>query len=247
MNAAPKRSAARPSEARTPAPKARAQDAGSAIHEQVYGQLRQAIISGQLEPGQALSVRRLSARFNVSAMPVRVAIRQLVATGALEMTATRRVKIARMTEERLDEISSARTALEPELAIRALARVQNNPRKRKKLVADLREADWLLAKAIKQGDIAAYAQSNYDFHFTLYRAAEAHVLLGLVENLWLQFGPFMRVVIGRLGTSVFLDDGHQRAIEALDNLDAGKLADAIRADINQGSEKLSAVDFAADY
>ena len=59
-------------------------NAGSAMHEQVFSRLREALITGQLAPGRALSVRRLASEFDVSAMPAREAIRRLVAVGALQ-------------------------------------------------------------------------------------------------------------------------------------------------------------------
>ena len=201
------------------------------VHEEVYQRLRRAIIAGQLEPGRSVSVRGLAAEFGVSAMPAREAIRQLAALGALELTATRRVTVARMTQTKLREIFDARLALEPDLAVRALDNAKGKTG-RDKLAAKLASIDASLDKAINRGDSAAYAKLNSDFHFTLYEAARSPVYLGLVESLWLQVGPFMRVVIGRLGTSTLIDQ-HQEAVRALRDGDAAKLQSAIREDITE--------------
>lgn len=207
----------------------------AAVHEEVYQRLRRAIISGQLEPGRALSVRGLAAEFGVSAMPAREAIRQLAAQGALEITPTRRVAVARMTKEKLDELCDARLALEPSLAGRA---VNAPPAAREALAAKLTDIDEALDQAIGRGDSADYAKYNSEFHFTLYEAAEAPVYLGLVESLWLQTGPFMRVVIGRLGTSSLDDDKHKEIVAALRAGDAAKLEVAVREDIMQGMSNI---------
>lgn len=203
------------------------------VHEEVYQRLRRAIIAGQLEPGRSVSVRGLAAEFGVSAMPAREAIRQLAALGALELTETRRVRVARISEEKLREIADARLALEPALAVRALDAADRKPGGWEKLAAKLASIDEALDKAITRGDSAAYARHNSDFHFTLYLAAQSPVYLGLVESLWLQVGPFMRIVIGRLGTSSMVDQ-HQEAIRAVRAGDRQKLEAAIRDDIKEG-------------
>ncbi len=221
------------------APKTDAGGRSAAVHETVYERLRWAIMSGQLEPGRALSVRSLAAEFGVSAMPAREAIRQLAALGALEFTPTRRVAVAQMTPEKLSELSDARLALEPALAARALTALDGDANAREKLAAKLLDIDETLDKSIKQGDSAAYARLNSEFHFTLYEAADAPVYLGLVESLWLQTGPFMRVVIGRLGTAALEDDQHKEVVEALRAGDAKKLETAIRDDIKQGMTNIA--------
>ena len=130
-------------------------NAGSAMHEQVFSRLREALITGQLAPGRALSVRRLASEFDVSAMPAREAIRRLVAVGALEYTDTRRVMIARMSEEKLEEIKQARLALEPILASFALCAVEGQPKEKKKLIKQLESLDNELDLAIRRGDVTS--------------------------------------------------------------------------------------------
>lgn len=203
------------------------------VHEEVYARLRRAIIDGQLEPGRSLSVRTLGAQFSVSAMPAREAIRRLVALGALELTPTRRITVARMTPSKIDELTDARIPLETRLALRALERTHAKPKMRAALVAKLSKIDARLDAAIARGDIDAYTKTNSEFHFALYEAADAPVLLGVVEGLWLQVGPFMRVVVTQLGTAELVDQ-HKEAIDALEAGDAKKLEKAIRLDILEG-------------
>lgn len=76
-------------------------------------------------------------------------------------------------------------------------------------------------------------RANHAFHFTIYRLSGADTLLALVESVWLQFGPFMRTVYGRYGTSN-LDDQHRRAIAAIAANNEKELRDAIDEDIRQG-------------
>jgi len=225
--------------AKSPAAKTRpARRRAPVVHEEVYERLRRAIIDGQLEPGRSLSVRTLGAQFSVSAMPAREAIRRLVALGALEVTPTRRITVSRMSSSKIEELTEARIPLETRLAVRALAATAKKPKSRATLIEKLTKIDTRLDAAIAAGDVAGYSKANSEFHFTLYKAAAAPVLLGVVEGLWLQIGPFMRVVVTQLGTSD-LADQHKEAIDAFAAGDAEKLEIAIRRDILEGMNKIS--------
>lgn len=208
-------------------------DAGSRkiTHETVYDSLYASIISGHFEPGKTLTIRGLAEELGVSPMPIREAIRRLVALGALEMRSTRRVAVAKMTEERYREIVITRTLLEPEIAALALSNCDEN------LIAKLEEIDDEIGEAMKKGDGDAYSLKNREFHFTLYKAANSPIMLRLIESIWLQFGPFMRIVVGRLGTSLIVDQ-HISAVTALKNKDEAALREAIRLDIYDGMDRI---------
>lgn len=200
-------------------------------YEETYKALYHAIITGHFEPGKALTIRGMAQQLGCSPMPVREAVRRLVALGALEIQSTRRISVARMTEGRFHEILSARTLLEPEIAARALPHVD------KALINDIERIDNQLDEAINDGNADKYSLKNWEFHFTLYRASECPIILRLIESIWLQFGPFMRLVSGRLGTT-YLVDQHVKAIEALKNNDEAALREAIRLDIKDGMERI---------
>lgn len=200
-------------------------------HEEAYLSLYHAIITGNLEPGKALTIRGLAEQLGCSPMPVREAVRRLVALGALEMRSTRRISVAPMTEHRFEEIWAARSMLEPEIAARAL------PFANKALIEKLQIIDDELSKTIERGDPDRYSLKNWEFHFALYKASQCPIMLRLIESVWLQFGPFQRMVTGRLGTS-YLVDQHQAAIEALKIGDEAGLREAIRLDIQDGMERI---------
>ena len=59
------------------------------------------------------------------------------------------------------------------------------------------------------------------------------VLVPLIESLWLQFGPFMRLVYEQFDMNGVVDQ-HERAIRAIEVGDAARLRAAIEADIGDG-------------
>jgi DNA-binding GntR family transcriptional regulator len=196
-------------------------------HERTYDRLSEMILFGQLAPGQAVTIQGLVQDLDVGMTPVREAIRRLTAEGALVPQGNRRVSLPRLTERALDEIAFARLALEPEIARRAVAGLSADR------IAALEAADRALDAAIVAGDVAGYLRGNHAFHFTLYEAAGAEVLLALVRTLWLRFGPSLRVVCARYGAGD-LPDRHRESLAAMRAGDADALAAAIRADIDQG-------------
>lgn len=201
-------------------------------YEVVYKKLFTAILTGQLEPGKAITIRGLAKELGVSPMPIREAIRRLIALGALEMTSTRRVIVARMTEERFHEILAIRTLLEPEISVRALTFIEK-PTLKKLIFIDAE-----IEHALKIGDADAYCIKNCEFHFTIYKAANSPIMLRLIESVWLQFGPFMRVIIGRLGTS-YLVDQHAVAMTAIKERNESVLREAILSDIHDGMDRIA--------
>ena len=175
---------------------------------QVYQELRRRLLTGRITPGTTLSSRSLAQELAVSPMPVREAVGRLVAERALEVHSKRYISVPAMTRQRFQDLLRCRLLLEPEAARLALPDID---RARARLLAEI---DDRIGDALVSGDAQAYMQGNFDFHFTLYSARAQDTLLQLIETLWLQFGPFMRVVYGRVVTSSLIDR-HEQALAAI--------------------------------
>ncbi len=193
----------------------------------IYAELRRRLVTGKLAPGHELSTRGLAQELGVSQTPVRDALSRLAAAGAVELRSKRRIQVPAMSQERFDDLLRCRLLLEPEAAVLALPHIDATR------LARLREIDTALDRAIQNGDAEAYMEGNHAFHFTLYRAQERRTMTNLIEMLWLQFGPFMRTVYGRLGTAHLVDQ-HHVALDAIVANDVAALKSAIAADIEDG-------------
>jgi DNA-binding GntR family transcriptional regulator len=197
------------------------------LRTSVYQELRTRFVTGRVMPGTALSTRGLALELGVSQMPVREALSRLAAEGAVEIRSKRRIVVPPMTTDRFKDLLRCRELLEPEAAVAALPYM--DPAR----VKQLRAVDDALGIALKTGDVTGYMQQNFTFHFTLYRAQPRRTMTQLIETLWLQFGPYMRVVYGRVGTSSLVDQ-HQLALRAIRDRDGARLRRAILADIRDG-------------
>jgi DNA-binding GntR family transcriptional regulator len=201
----------------------------SAVRERVTDSLREALIIGRIQPGRPMTLRGLAESLGVSPMPVREAIRGLAAEKALDVSESGRIAVPRMTEQRFAEILEARALLEPKAASLAAKSITRDT------VRALKRIDDAIDVSISGGDVEAYMRLNHEFHFTIYRQSHSDVFLPLIESVWLRFGPFMRMIYGRVGTAGLVDH-HKQAIEAATTGDAVSLAEAIRLDICEGME-----------
>uniref|UniRef100_UPI003BAC81F5 GntR family transcriptional regulator n=1 Tax=Stappia sp. TaxID=1870903 RepID=UPI003BAC81F5 len=201
--------------------------------------LRDALLTGRFVPGRPVTLRGLAGELGVSPMPVREALRTVAAGNALEIRENGRIQVPRMTAERFGEILDARLLLEPELARRAAPTLGRGD------AAELEAIDTEIDASLENGDVDTYMRLNHAFHFRIYSAAGSSVILPLVETLWLQFGPFMRTVYGRLGTAALVDH-HKDAVSAIRAADTEALAAAVAGDIRCGMTLLADAGLAAD-
>lgn len=200
-------------------------------HEVTYCRLRDMILFGQLAPGQPVTIQGLTAMLEAGMTPVREAIRKLTAEGALDLQGNRRVCVPQLTLSQLEELAFARLTIEPKLARMAAEKLTQ------KDIAVLARLDADIDAAIVAGDVQRYLLNNFRFHFSLYERAGAPILLSLAQMLWLRFGPSLRVVCGRYGTSN-LPDRHDEALEAMRAGNAAAAAEAVQQDIAQGIDQV---------
>jgi DNA-binding GntR family transcriptional regulator len=210
----------------------RPSDASLAAHDRLYRSLRQQIMHGELAPGQALTLRGLGKAYGVSMTPAREALRRLVAEGALMLSSSGRVATPELTQERIEELAALRALIEPELASRAL------PRAHLALIDRLAAINALNAEAVAKRDGVAYVRTNLEFHRTLYLRAQAPAMLAIIETVWLQLGPTMRALYGRIERNE-PPRHHRLILAALRAGDDPGLRLAVRTDVTQGLRHLT--------
>ncbi|WP_099826242.1 GntR family transcriptional regulator [Oceaniglobus indicus] len=208
-------------------------DSGMAAHDRVYRALRGQIMHGEIAPGVALTLRGIGRQFDVSMTPAREAVRRLVAEGALTLSSSGRVSTPELSSERIEELGALRALLEVELASRAL------PRAHIALIDRLATINHALAGVIARHDAVGYIRTNLEFHRTLYLRAQAPAMLAMCETVWLQLGPTMRRLYGRL-MRTDVPTGHRLILAALRAGDEPGLRLAVRSDVTQGLRLLLA-------
>ena len=203
-----------------------------AVHDRVYRTLRSRIMFGEILPGVSMTLRGLGEEFGVSMTPAREAVRRLVAEGALTMSSSGRITTPELTNERIEELAALRALIEVELAGRAL------PRAHMALIERLQAINGTVAEAVAHRDAVSYIRTNLEFHRTLYLRAQAPAMLAMTETVWLQMGPTMRALYGRLRRTE-PPQYHRLIIAALRAGDELGLRLAVRSDATMGLRMLA--------
>ncbi|MBT1096993.1 GntR family transcriptional regulator [Streptomyces sp. WAC 05379] len=146
-----------------------------AIRERVLATLRQDIIAGRLLPGDRLVERELADRFGVSRVPVREAIRALVAEGFVHFETPRRTVVRRLSPADVKELFELREALEVYAAGLAASRATPED------LADLRELLRAAASATEAGDAEKITDVNTRFHDRILAMAGNSLLTSVME------------------------------------------------------------------
>lgn len=203
-----------------------------AAHERLYRSLRGRIMLGELPPGKALTLRGIARDHHLSVTPAREAVRRLVAEGALSLSGSGRISTPALSDERIEELAALRALIEPELAARAL------PRAHAALIERLALTNARIADAVENHDAVGYIRCNLDFHRMLYLRAQAPAMLAVLETIWLQLGPTMRALYGRVRRNE-PPRHHRTILAALRAGDEPGLRLAVRADVTRGLRHLT--------
>lgn len=146
-----------------------------AVRERVTADLRQEIIAGSLRPGDRLVERELAERFGVSRVPVREAIRALVAEGFVHFETPRRTVVRRLTPTDVKELFELREALEVYAAGLAASRATRED------LAEVEELVERAAAATEAGDAEAITDVNSRLHDRIMAMAGNSLLTEALE------------------------------------------------------------------
>lgn len=204
------------------------------LGDQACRSLRAALRRGALAPGERLTTRRIAATLGISLTPAREALNRLAAEQVLEQRADRAIVVPELTRARYRELLAIRLELEG-LAARMACPALAAPASLTRLRALYAAHEAAFAARDPQGAL----QLNEDFHFTIYAAAGMPVLLRMIESLWLQTGPTMRLLFpGSFDAGWIGRINHTAMLEAIIAGDGTALVAAVRQDLLDGQARL---------
>jgi DNA-binding GntR family transcriptional regulator len=205
------------------------------LNEEVYRQLKHALMSGRIAPGSTMTIRSLAKSFGISPMPVREALRRLVAEHVLVLLPNRSVSLPIITRERFREITRIRTSLEGLAAEEATPLVGAEVLRRMVTLNDEMERPG-------QTRQPEYLIKNREFHFCLYQSSRLPTLVKIIEALWLQIGPLLTIQQQEFASaSVLVQTQHRRLLKALKKGDAAEARGSIVKDIEDAAKIIDAM------
>lgn len=195
------------------------------IAQQIRERLLDRIACGQLQPGDRVVEARVAEEMSASSIPVREAIRELVAMGVLQSAPHRGAWVRQVSLSETMQAFQVRSVLEP-LAVELAA-----PQFLRRCRA-LRAVVQQIVRAARQRDFASYQHHNQIFHRTLVEAAGNQVLLRVWDSL--AFDVRTRFTMDYLTTvdPVAIALEHQPIVEALDRGAAEEAAELLRSHSN---------------
>lgn len=147
------------------------------VRAQVLDALREALLSGELVPGEVYSAPALAERFGVSATPVREAMQRLVCEGAVETVPNRGFRVAVCSDRDLAELAEIRALLEVPSVLEAARAMPPECWERLRPYAD--EA----LRTAQGGDRTAYAEADSAFHGALLELTGNRQLVAVAADI----------------------------------------------------------------
>jgi len=148
------------------------------VEQALARELRRAIIDGRLRPGVRLRYRELAEQFEVSVTPVRIALRELLQEGLVDMRPHEGARVTPLSVEELEEVYAARSGVEGWLARCGAPELTD---------ADMRTMEQRLGgveSAAANGDLDAYLRSAWSHRSVCYQAARRQTLLEKADSLF---------------------------------------------------------------
>ncbi|GAA1177297.1 FCD domain-containing protein [Nesterenkonia xinjiangensis] len=192
-----------------------------------YATLRKSIRVGDLEPGERVTLKRLSEHLGMSLTPVREALNRLESEGFVVHDPHRGTFIAELTVERIEQVYRLRCVLEPMAVRLAGERATSN---------DLARLHELVVACDEAGTPLETVESNEELHLAIYRLSGDALLAGFIDQLWAGM-PYPSLglygSVSRVGQS---SEEHHRIVDAMAEGRLDDAAEAMRVHIEHGRE-----------
>lgn len=171
--------------------------------------LAEAIIAGEFQPGTRLDEQQLAQKYSVSRTPVREALRQLAASGLIEIKARRGAFVTQVSPTQLEELFVAMGELEATCA--RLSAMSMSPTERRRLQA-FHEHMGQLAEA---ADVKGFALANDQLHSMIYSGSHNSVLADMTAAMRRRLLPFRRAQFQLEGRPVRSHIEHDAVVTAI--------------------------------
>ncbi|MBU3840068.1 MAG: GntR family transcriptional regulator [Candidatus Ruminococcus intestinipullorum] len=180
------------------------------LRDVVFKTLRQAILRGELKPGERLMEIKLANKLGVSRTPIREAIRKLELEGLVLMVPRKGAEVADITEKSLNDVLEVRKALE-ELAVQLACE-----RMSKEAFEELKQAAERFKEILDNDDVTKIAEADVAFHDIICQATENQKLIQLVNNFREQMYRYRVEYLKKKECYPQLLEEHQAIIRAIE-------------------------------
>lgn len=200
-------------------------DKSQPLRDVVFSTVRQAILTGELKPGERLMEEKLSKELGVSRTPIRGAMSRLSEEGLIKIIPRKGAHVAQITEKHLSNVLEIRAVLEKRAVEWACEYIT-----REELV-QLKKACLDFERVTKKGDMSLIAKADEVFHNIIYKATRNDTLVAILNELSEQMFRYRFEYIKDIKEYEILVKEHKDIFRALVWQDPQKAAEAIEIHI----------------
>lgn len=195
------------------------------LRDVVFYTLREAILKGELEPGERLMELDLAEKLGVSRTPIREAIRKLELEGLVKMAPRKGAEVAEITLEDLTDVLEVRKNLE-DLAVE-LSCKNSTPED----IEQMKKCHENFKEALKSDDLTVMAEADEAFHNVIYNTTKNKRLIQILNNLREQMYRYRLEYIKDKRKRNTLVEEHSKIIQTISARDVEEAKKAIRLHI----------------
>lgn len=197
-------------------------DARGSSQAAIVDEVRRVILVGDAPPGTGIPVDDVADLFGVSRIPVREALKTLVAEGLVTQRPRSEYVVARLTRSELQEFYTVRGVLE--LAMLSVAVARATPADD----AEIRDAHTALEKAVSAGDTRGHHRESRRFHFALIGPSRMDRMLHMLESAWNMTEPVQPMAHAGPAEGTQFNSDHRVMLDAFLARDADALIASTR-------------------
>lgn len=196
------------------------------LRDVVFNTLREAILRGDLKPGERLMEIQLASQLGVSRTPIREAIRMLEQEGLAVTMPRKGAEVAKMTLKGMEDVLEIRAALDELASQLACERMTEEQ------LARLEDKKVIFEKSLKTGNVKAIAEADVNFHDVIYEATGNPKLVNMLNNLREQIYRYRIEYLKNADNYPILIKEHEAIYQSIcnRNQDEAKVAIAIHVE-----------------
>lgn len=204
--------------------------ARKSLGEHVFDSLKQAIIRGNMSPGEWLVESHIADTLGISRTPVREAIHKLEREGLIERQPRGGFTVLGLTRDDIEETFGIRAVLEGYAA--KLAAIKHQKSELAPLERKIEEFEKSLAKK-QQADLT---RINTEFHDLLYALSKSPKLVHMINGLRDQIFRFRQMILKESKMAKISNEDHKQMLEFIRKRDADGVEALVRGHIIRGQE-----------
>ncbi len=195
------------------------------LREVIFTTLREAIIMGELKPGERLMEVQLAEKMGVSRTPVREAIRKLELEGFVNMVPRKGAHVARLSVKDIMDVLEVRASLDGLATALAAERITDEELK------ELKHVQSQFENYVEKDNLQCIIKKDVEFHDIIYHASKNDKLIQIVNNLREQVYRFRVIYLKDFSSTKEVIKEHMEIFDALIEKDSKAAGEAAKSHI----------------